>query len=79
MSICNLSKIISQKEPYVVIWFIGVVQCYGGMKFGKKSGIERMSEMPLWSAGDKDAEGEMEIVEDNSKDVALHGRSVTLI
>ena len=52
------------------------------MKFGKKSGIERMSEMPLWSAGDKDAEGEMEIVEeerDNSKDVALHGRSVTLI
>jgi len=52
------------------------------MKFGKRSGIEIMGEMPLWSAGDKDEEGEVVIVKeerDNAKDAALHGRSVALI
>ena len=38
--------------------------------------------MTLWSAGDKNKEGEMVLVKeewDNLKDAALHGRSVALI
>ena len=41
-----------------------------------------MVEMPLWSAGDKDKEGEMVIVKeerDNLKDAALHSWSIALI
>jgi hypothetical protein len=52
------------------------------MKFGKRSGSERMGEMPLWSAGDKDEQGEVVLVKeerDNLKDAALHVRSVALI
>ena len=82
VSILNLHKIISQKEPYVIIRFVDIVQCQCGMKLGKRSGTERMGEMPLWSARDKDEEGDVVIVKEernNLKDAALDGRSVTFI
>ena len=52
------------------------------MKFRKKSGTERMSEMPLWSAGDENEEGKAVITKEmrnNFKDAALRSRRVALI
>ena len=49
---------------------------------GKGSGIETMGKMPLWSTGDKDAEGDVVMVKesrDNLKDAALCGRIVAFI
>jgi hypothetical protein len=60
----NLLKIISQKEPYVIVRFIGVIQSQRGMKFGERTGTERMGEMTLWPAGDKDEEGEVVLVKE---------------
>jgi len=52
------------------------------MKFGKRSGTERMSDMMLLSAGDKDEEGKAVIAKEarnNFKDAALDSRRVALI
>ena len=62
MSFFNLHEIISKKKAYIFVGFIGVVQGQRGMKFGKKSGTETMGNMTLWSAGDKDEEGEVVMV-----------------
>jgi len=60
----NLLKIVGQKEPYVIVRFIGVIQSQRGMKFEERSGAERMCEMPLWSAGDEDEEREVVLVKE---------------
>jgi len=82
MTILNLAKIISQKKTYIIVRLVSVVQRKRGMEFGKRSGTETMGNMTLWSAGDKNEEGEAVMVKetrDKLKDVALRGRIVAFI
>jgi hypothetical protein len=82
MSSFNLPKTISEKKAYVIVGVISIIQGECSMKSGKRSGTERMSEMTLRSAGDKNEERKAVIAKEtrnNLKDAALDSGSVALI
>jgi hypothetical protein len=82
VSVPNLTKIITQEEPYVIIRLVGIVQCQRGMNIGERSGIESLGEMPLWPTNDKDENCKVIFLYeegDDLEDFTLSSRSVAFI